>query len=46
VLEITPGAFRVRFHRARQALAKHLDAGGHEHVMTPAADEPHAESAP
>jgi RNA polymerase sigma-70 factor, ECF subfamily len=46
VLEITPGAFRVRFHRARQALAKHLDAAGHEHVMTASADQPHAESAP
>jgi RNA polymerase sigma-70 factor, ECF subfamily len=29
VLGCTPAAFRVRLHRARRALAKHLDAAGH-----------------
>ena len=45
VLDITPGAFRVRLHRARQALAKHLDADGHEQVMTGPGDQTQAESA-
>jgi RNA polymerase sigma-70 factor (ECF subfamily) len=30
VLGCTPAAFRVRLHRARDALAKHLAEGGHE----------------
>ena len=45
VLGITPGAFRVRLHRARQALAKHLAADGHEQVMPRPADQTQAESA-
>lgn len=45
VVGITPGAFRVRLHRARQALEKHLDADGHEQVMTGPADQTQAESA-
>ena len=45
VLGITPGAFRVRLHRARRALEKHLDTGGHEQVMTRPTDGPQAESA-
>jgi RNA polymerase sigma-70 factor (ECF subfamily) len=45
VLGITPGAFRVRFHRARQALEKHLGADGHEQVMTGPGDQTQAESA-
>jgi RNA polymerase sigma factor (sigma-70 family) len=45
VLGITPGAFRVRVHRARRALEKHLDAGGHEQVMTRPTDGPQSESA-
>jgi RNA polymerase sigma-70 factor (ECF subfamily) len=46
VLGISPGAFRVRFHRARQALAKHLESGGHEQVMSGPADQAQAESMP
>ena len=34
VLGVTPSTFRVRLHRARVALEKHFDAGGHEAVMT------------
>jgi RNA polymerase sigma factor (sigma-70 family) len=45
VLGITPGAFRARLHRARQALAKHLAADGHEQVMTGPTDRTQAESA-
>ena len=45
VLGVSPGAFRVRFHRARRALEKHLDAGGHERVMTTPPDQTQAESA-
>ncbi len=44
VLGITPGAFRVRLHRARRALEKHLDADGHEQVMTGPTDQTQAES--
>jgi RNA polymerase sigma-70 factor (ECF subfamily) len=33
VLGVTPSTFRVRFHRARRSLEKHLEAGGHEQVM-------------
>jgi RNA polymerase sigma-70 factor (ECF subfamily) len=33
VLGITPSTFRVRFHRARRNLEKHLAAGGHERLM-------------
>jgi RNA polymerase sigma-70 factor (ECF subfamily) len=29
VVGCSPGAFRVRFHRARRKLAKHLEAAGH-----------------
>jgi RNA polymerase sigma-70 factor, ECF subfamily len=32
VLDCTPGAFRVRYHRARYELEKHLAADGHEQV--------------
>ncbi len=39
VLGCTPGAFRVRYHRARRQLEKHLAAGGHEQVMTKSTDE-------
>ena len=45
VLGVTPGAFRVRLHRARRALEKHLAAGGHEQVMTGPTDQTQAESA-
>ena len=44
VLGITPGAFRVRLHRARRALEKHLGADGHEQVMTGRANEAQVES--
>lgn len=44
VLGITPGAFRVRLHRARRALEKHLGSDGHEQVMTGRANEAQAES--
>ena len=37
VLDCTPGAFRVRLHRARAALAKHLGPGGHGRENDPAA---------
>lgn len=46
VLGITPGAFRVRLHRAREALEKHLAAGGHEQVMTGPSEQTKTESAP
>jgi RNA polymerase sigma-70 factor (ECF subfamily) len=46
VLDITPGAFRVRFHRARRALEKHLAAGGHEQVMTERTELAQTESGP
>jgi RNA polymerase sigma-70 factor, ECF subfamily len=45
VLGVTAGTFRVRFHRARRALRKHLDAPGHEQVMTRPANGPQTESA-
>lgn len=45
VLDISAGAFRVRLHRARQALKKHLDADGHEQVMAGPSDEAQVESA-
>lgn len=45
VLDVSPGAFRVRLHRARRALEKHLDADGHERMMTGPADESQPESA-
>lgn len=32
-LGVSAGAFRVRFHRARRSLEKHLGAAGHEAVM-------------
>jgi RNA polymerase sigma-70 factor (ECF subfamily) len=32
-LGVTPSAFRVRLHRARRALAKHLATDGHEGLM-------------
>jgi RNA polymerase sigma factor (sigma-70 family) len=35
VLDCTPAAFRVRLHRARAALAKHLDEGGHGNESDP-----------
>lgn len=43
-LEITHGAFRVRFHRARRSLEKHLGAGGHEKAVETPPNPPHAES--
>lgn len=46
VLGVTPGAFRVRIHRARRALEKHLAEGGHEHVMAPSTEQPSTESTP
>jgi RNA polymerase sigma-70 factor (ECF subfamily) len=45
VLGISRGAFRVRLHRARQALEKHLEAAGHEQVMTGPPNGPRTESA-
>jgi RNA polymerase sigma-70 factor (ECF subfamily) len=45
VLGITPGAYRVRLHRARQELEKHLEAAGHEQVMTGPANGAPTESA-
>ena len=41
---VTPGAFRVRFHRARRSLEKHLEAGGHERVMEAPSNPPQPES--
>jgi len=35
VLGCSPAAFRVRLHRARRRLAKHLDAAGHSPVERP-----------
>jgi RNA polymerase sigma-70 factor (ECF subfamily) len=35
VLDCTPGAFRIRFMRARQALAKHLELAGNEGTRSP-----------
>ena len=43
-LGIAPGAFRVRFHRARRSLEKHLAAGGHEEVMEATSNSPQPES--
>jgi RNA polymerase sigma factor (sigma-70 family) len=40
VLGCTPAAFRVRLHRARSELAKHLGEAGHEPDEAPGADEP------
>ena len=40
VLGCTPAAFRVRLHRARSELAKHLGEAGHEPDEAPGAAEP------
>jgi RNA polymerase sigma-70 factor (ECF subfamily) len=40
VLGCTPAAFRVRLHRARSELAKHLGEAGHEPNETPGGREP------
>jgi RNA polymerase sigma-70 factor, ECF subfamily len=40
VLDCTPGAFRVRLHRARSELAKHLAEAGHERGEAPGEVEP------
>jgi RNA polymerase sigma-70 factor (ECF subfamily) len=45
VLGLTPGAFRVRFHRARRSLEKHLGQSGHERVMDGPTNPPQTESA-
>ena len=45
VLGVAPGTFRVRLHRARRALQKHLDADGHKQVMTGPGDQTQTESA-
>jgi RNA polymerase sigma-70 factor (ECF subfamily) len=45
VLGVSPGAFRVRFHRAKRSLEKHLAAAGHEQVMARPANGPQTESA-
>ncbi len=39
VLGCPPGTFRVRYHRARRELEKHLDSAGHEQVMADHAQE-------
>lgn len=40
VLDVTPGAFRVRLHRARRALEKHLESSGHEQVVVATTEQP------
>jgi RNA polymerase sigma-70 factor (ECF subfamily) len=40
VLSCSPAAFRVRLHRARSELAKHLGAAGHEGDEAPSAPRP------
>jgi RNA polymerase sigma-70 factor, ECF subfamily len=40
VLGCTPAAFRVRLHRARSELAKHLGEAGHEPNEAPGGPEP------
>jgi RNA polymerase sigma-70 factor, ECF subfamily len=39
VLDCSPAAFRVRLHRARRELEKHLGSAGHEPVPAPAGAE-------